>query len=152
MYIPVLYKSRCFDKLPRLLPWSLSLCYDYQEQERWRIYVPFLCKCPLWLLTIFQRLQWIFKICRGCKVALCNYRTLKKCCWTRACPGFTEQCHHSEGILDLRKEAVKPLVACWQPEEELQGVRVLPRTALITGLALFPQLFSPTLSLFWYFI
>lgn len=128
MSSPVLYKSRCFDQLPRLLLWSLSLYSDSQEQGRWRIYVPLLCKCPLRRLTTFQRLQWIFKICRECKVALCNYSMPKKHCWARACLGFPKQCHHCRRVLNLRKEVGKALWACWQPEEEVQSIGVLPRT------------------------
>lgn len=99
----VLYKSRCFDKLPSLLLWSLSLYCDSQEQGRWRIYVPLLCKCPLWWLTISQRLQWIFKIRWEHGVVLCNYSTLKRPCWARACPRFPEQCCHCQGGLNLRR-------------------------------------------------
>lgn len=111
MSSPVLYKSGCFDKLPRLLLWTLSLYCDSQEPGRWRIYVPLLCKCPLWWLTIFQKLQWIFKICRECEVALCNHSTPKKRCWAKACPAFPEQWRHCWGGLNLRKEVGKPLLA-----------------------------------------
>lgn len=149
MSSPVLYKSGCFDKLPRLLLWTLSLYCDSQEPGRWRIYVPLLCKCPLWWLTIFQKLQWIFKICRECEVALCNHSTPKKRCWAKACPAFPEQWRHCWGGLNLRKEAQEASPGLGQREEGLQGIHVLPGTTLVTRLVLFPQLSSPTLPFFW---
>lgn len=54
--------------------------------------------------------------------------------------GFPEQCHFCRGALNLKKEVGKPLLACWQPEEESQDIRVLPKATLIAWLVLFSQL------------